>query len=287
MNTMLNPTSMSTLKRSRQILTFCLIGFTLLANAVLAESAVDSQSTSEVSTLPASTRQAPDWSLKLGALLIHWPEYDGADASESVVYPLFTIDYRYRYFIDAVEGIGIRLFNSEQYAVAASVAYDPGRPEADSPHLSGLGDIDDGAAFKLKSEYRKNAFSYSISIINELSGNDTGFYVDLEAGYTRMLSAQVVLNPAVVARYGSDDYVERYFGVNDAQAQMSGQPVYNPEGALVSAGLQINALRMLTNNWVIQGQLSVEQILGDAADSPIVFDELQTTAAIGLVKKIF
>jgi outer membrane scaffolding protein for murein synthesis (MipA/OmpV family) len=37
---------------------------------------------------------------------------------------------------------------------------------------------------------------------------------------------------------------------------------------------------MLSDNWMLQGQIGIGELVGDAADSPIVQDTTQTSAGI-------
>ena len=61
----------------------------------------------------------------------------------------------------------------------------------------------------------------------------------------------------------------------------SGFPVYSPEGGLKSFGLNLAMEYQLNRRWYLHAGIDYERLLGDVADSPIVFDENNVEASIG------
>lgn len=222
-----------------------------------------------------------DWTIQVGALSIYWQVYEGSDEFESLASPYISAEYKDRYFIDLIDGIGVNFRNDEQVRLAASIAYITGRDESDSDNLQGIGDINDGAALNLLSEYRFGKYSIGGKFINQLSGDNTGFVVDASAGYTSIIANTTVVKTALIASVASSRYTESYFGINDTQAAASGLDSYKPGAGVKSAGLQVDVLRAFANHWNLLGQVKYERLLGDTADSPIVLDENQYTVAIG------
>ncbi len=261
----------------------CTVASMLVAGLALAQPVSDTESDTPTRPSPAEVRPDTDWSLQAGLLFVRWPVYRGADLDETVVYPLFTLEYKERFFVDTIEGISVHLLTQKPYSLDVGIAFEPGRAEDDSRTLMGLGDIDDGPVLKLKAAYEQGPLAYSASIERSVSGNDTGYWLDLEASYTHVLFGNLAVAPAFVARYGSKDYAQRHFGVSRSQSADSGLDQYDPGSGFATAGVQLSVSRVFLKDWMWQGKIKWERLVGDAADSPVVSDKNQVTLALGIV----
>lgn len=70
--------------------------------------------------------------------------------------------------------------------------------------------------------------------------------------------------------FGSDSYTDTYFGVSSDEAANSDFDAYDPDGGLVSAGIELIATYKLGDQWWLEGRARWDQLQDDAADSPIV-----------------
>ena len=77
--------------------------------------------------------------------------------------------------------------------------------------------------------------------------------------------------------------MDAFFGVSAAQSAGSGLAEFNPSSGIKSVGGSLGIFYQFTENWGAQGVLAYERLIGDAADSPIVKDEDQYQAFLGLV----
>ena len=84
--------------------------------------------------------------------------------------------------------------------------------------------------------------------------------------------------------FGSDQYADTYFGVTETEATASGLEAYDPDGGLVSAGVEVIASYRLGEFWWLEGRARWDQFQNDAADSPIVDQGArdQGTVSIGV-----
>lgn len=267
-------------------------GAWLLAGAMLAATALPAEARHPEDVPSAvdapigdSARHADgrsDWNVELGVLGVYWQVYEGSEDHEFVGFPLFRAEYRDRYFIDALDGIGVHLVNTDSYKLTTAITYTLGRDEDDSSDLEGLGDIDPGTAVSVAGEFTSGGISYGAKVVEEVSGDDTGHLADFEVGYTDIISDRSFLEYSVIASYASSEYMESYFGVTPTQANDSGLARFDADAGFKSAGLQLTGLRLLDNGWSLQGEFRYERLLGDAADSPVVREENRVTLAIGV-----
>ncbi len=144
-----------------------------------------------------------------------------------------------------------------------------GRSADDNPELAGLADVDFSIEAGLRAQYGTGDWRvfgdlrYGVigheSVVAELGG-DAIFHAGPDT--------YITLGPRLL--FGSDAYADTYYGITAAEALASSFAAYDPQGGLVSAGLQMNVIHELNEDWSLRGRLEVSELVGDAADSPIV-----------------
>lgn len=84
--------------------------------------------------------------------------------------------------------------------------------------------------------------------------------------------------------YGSDDYMKTYFGVSEADSNVSGLAQYDASSSFRDVTLATNVGFFFSPKWGLFGRLSASRLLGDADDSPVtsVGSEYQYFAGIGV-----
>lgn len=230
-----------------------------------------------------------DWVFRLGAAGSYGPEYEGSDEYEFQALPLVEVEYKERFFLSPVRGAGVFLFNDRTFQLGVAVGYAFGRDEDDSSDLDGLGDIDGGAVVNVNAEY--NLFeqeilpglSFGAQFEHQFTGDDVGFTFGGDIGYRFPISRRLFLRPSVNAVYASGENMDAFFGVSAAQSASSGLAEFDPDSGIKSVGASLGTFYQFTENWGGQALLAYERLVGDAADSPIVKDEDQYRAFLGLV----
>jgi outer membrane scaffolding protein for murein synthesis (MipA/OmpV family) len=226
--------------------------------------------------------QDKDWSVRLGALGMYKPEYEGADEYEFQGFPMIDITWRDTFFLNPFKGVGFYFWNRNDVKLGASVGYSFGRDEDDSSDLDGLGDIDGGATANVLFEWAMEDFSLSAHYEQQVTGHDTGYQVHAGLGYSLQLGEKIMLKPSVKATYSSAEYMEEYFSISAGQSTQSGLPVYDADAGFKSLGVRLLALYRLGGHWGVQAMTGYERLVGDAADSPVVKDENQYLLGVGL-----
>ena len=230
-----------------------------------------------------------DWVFRLGAAGAYSPEYQGSDEYEFAALPLVEVEYKERFFLSPVRGAGVFLFNDRTFQLGAAIGYSFGRDEDDSSDLDGLGDIDGGAVVNINAEY--NLFeqeilpglSFGAQFEHQFTGDDVGFTLGADIGYRFPITRRFFLRPSVNAVYASGEHMDAFFGVSSSQSAGSGLAEFNPSSGIKLVGGTLGMFYQFTPNWGGQALLGYERLIGDAADSPIVKDEDQYQALLGLV----
>jgi outer membrane scaffolding protein for murein synthesis (MipA/OmpV family) len=226
--------------------------------------------------------QEGDRSIRLGALGIYKPEYEGSDEYEITGFPLIDITWRDTIFLNPIKGLGAYLWNRNDVKLGLSIGYTFGRDEDDSSDLDGLGDIDSGATGNAFIEWAIGDFDFDASYEQQITGEDTGFKVNIGLGYSLRIAEKTILKPSIKTTYSSSEYMEEYFSISPSQSTRSGLPVYDADSGFKSVGIQIMVIYRLNQNWGIQSMAGYDRLVGEAADSPIVKDENQYFFGIGL-----
>lgn len=229
-----------------------------------------------------------DWQFRLGALGTYGPDYEGSDGYGFDEFPLVEVEYKDRFFLSPARGAGFYLLNDDTIELSAAIGYDFGRGEDDSSDLDGLGDVDGGATAIVSAEYTLSdetflpGLSFGAEFQHQFTGDDTGFTLDADIGYRVPITRQLILRPSIEAVYASGEYMDAYFGVSSAQSGSSGLARFDPGSGFKSVGGGLGLFYRFNRDWGAQLFLSYDRLVGDAADSPIVKDEDQYKAALGL-----
>lgn len=95
----------------------------------------------------------------------------------------------------------------------------------------------------------------------------------------------ITLGPRL--QIGSDAYAATYYGVTASEAAGSMFSAYEADGGILSAGLQLNVVQRLNDDWSIRGRVDLRQLQGSAADSPITQNgsRFQARAGVTLVRR--
>ncbi|MHC4842015.1 MAG: MipA/OmpV family protein [Planctomycetota bacterium] len=222
-----------------------------------------------------------EWSGRLGMMTMYAPEFEGGNGYELNTFPQFDISWRGRLFLNPRQGLGGYVWQRGGSKLGVSLGYTFGRAEDEADSLMGLGDIAAGANANVMFQRRIGNASVNGKYTQQISGQSTGFEVDLSVGYRLQVSKQLTLLPRAHVRYGSRGYMEEYFTVSRAQSNASGIPPHHASAGVRSVGLQIITSFRLDDRWSVQAILGYSRLTGHAANSPIVQDKDQLRVGAG------
>lgn len=205
------------------------------------------------------------------------PEYPGADEYEVSPLPHVDIVWKDRVFLNEGRGLGVYALKGQTYSLGASIAYHGGRDDDD--RLRGMGEIDATAQARVFGQIQLGRLSLGTTFARDL-GEGEGSTLEFNASTPFALGQRWTLKPGIKATFADDDYMESWFGVSAPQAAASGLGRYRPDGGLMSAGVFLNTSYQLTQRWTVSSSLKLEKLMGDAADSPVVEQELQPSLGV-------
>ena len=205
--------------------------------------------------------------MDLGAGVMAQPRYPGSDETIAVPYPLIAVS---KFF---VPGYGqVESENStRKLSIYPSFNFIGKRKASDSNELEGMKDVDWSLEAGLGISYRYDwirGFAEVRQGFNGYSGQVANFGIDLIGSPTEDLELR--FGPR--AGWGSQSYMETYFGITSKEAAAS--PLYDKrykaDAGFNTVGLAGSATYNLTDDWKLHALVGWDRLVGDAGNSPIV-----------------
>lgn len=142
------------------------------------------------------------------------------------------------------------------------------RKTDDFAELAGLDDIDAAVELGVSLRYGTQNFAAFGEVRRGFGGHE---------GWVGEIGADAIMRPTDRLRlsmgprlfFGDDAYSDTYFGITPAESSAA-LPAYDPEGGMVSAGIEFGARYQINDVWGLEGAVTYEKFTDDAADSPIV-----------------
>ncbi|MDZ7841708.1 MAG: MipA/OmpV family protein [Gammaproteobacteria bacterium] len=236
-------------------------------------------------TLPpgSAAAQTPDdssaWSVRLGGGFIVSPDYTGSDDYETKPVPLIDVSHPSGFFIRYPHGIGFNVIRREGLTAGVAVGYGGGRDN--DGDLAPLEEVDAGALANLFADYRLGPVSIGVTLSSPVSGDTEGEQVSLGVRYRSMLTERLFYTAGAQLKWNSDDWNESLFSLTADEAARLGIAPFAAGGGASEAGLGGTLTYAWTKRWSVTAVAGVSQLIGDAADSPIVEDLGDATQLTG------
>jgi outer membrane protein len=221
------------------------------------------------------------WNWEAGAMAMYGPAYEGSDKYQAMAFPNISVDYEDGlFFASPFDGIGSYPIQGEDYKLGASVGFAFGRDESDDrKNLRGMGDIDMSPTASIMGEYSFGPIQLSGKLTQ--GNSDYGMVAEADVGTMFPATDDLMIMAKVGTKWANEDHMNSYFGVSSAQAARSGYGSYKAESGIKSVGVNVGAFYSVTENIDMNFMAGVDQLLGDAADSPITKSDFQPSVMIG------
>jgi outer membrane scaffolding protein for murein synthesis (MipA/OmpV family) len=218
--------------------------------------------------------KVPKWDVILGLAISAAPTYSGASQYRAGAGPVINIRYRDLIFISTGEGVGFNVLAGKQYRISLAAGLDLGRRmDWHYSTLHGLGDIPRAPFFKLAGTYilSKRLPVMLRADVRKIAGGASGIVGDLNF-YTPLpgSSRQFVMFAGPSVTLADRKHLQTMYGVSERQAQQSGYAPFNAHGGFEAAGFGFSATRFFTTHLLANTNLAVSELMGSAAQSPIV-----------------
>ena len=222
-------------------------------------------------------RKADSWAGQLGFGLSLAPRFVGAEEHLASLGFDLKISYKDTIFLEN-NRIGALLYKNRFVRAGAIARWNLGRIDNGSLSLlETIPEVDD--AFELG--FFAATSLYKLFLTAELYFGATdvlkGSSIELEAGYTFEPDSDWRITPILGAIWSSSDYLNTFYGVEAGNPDFA---AYRPNGGLSEAYVELATERRLGKNWLFKGSMRFSELLGGAADSPIVQSSVGSRAQL-------
>ncbi len=226
-----------------------------------------------------------DWSVAIGVASFSVPRYSGDNDSESLIVPNLELRYKDRLELSFLTGLTYDFLNRGAWSAGPALDYEFGRDT--NPELIGFEEVHGGVEVGGYFEYKKNDVTAKVKLLTGVGGHEgTSIKATLRHAKlydTGLIPLYFLIGPAF--RFGDAEYLNTFYGVNQAQAEVSGLPVTSLPTGVISFGLDAVLVVPLSRKVFIRNFFLLEFLSNDVARSPIVTnqgDAVQPTLGIEL-----
>ena len=236
---------------------------------------------------PDASRNA--WNIRLGAGAVVRPTFEGSDRSSLQAIPFVHITYRNTINLDYT-GLSAA-WRHGPLRLGAGLTFNLGRPDSresgffgtrGDDRLRGMGDIESALGLKAFASYRLGIVNLKTSLTKFTASGNHGVVADIGMELPYRLSDRLTVTPHTSLVWADLQHMQTFFGVTSAQAASSNFRQYNPGAGLNALKIGVDAHYRLTGRWFVSLRSDLQQLVGDAADSPVSFSDTGMTAALVL-----
>lgn len=214
------------------------------------------------------------------------PLFSGSDKTSTGVFPIIDLTWSDRYFVNE-HGLGfyaLRDFGPGDLSLSLAIGYDfDERLAEDDTRLTGLKDVEAGTIVSAMLEYDAGFADLELELNHGLSNDGhKGTRATFAAEFAKPIGkrARVSANPFLTWADGS--YNSAFYGVTAREATRSSFQAFDAGAGLQRVGLELQTSYRLTSRSGIFLSVEYSRLIGDAKDSPITFDDTQTSISSGV-----
>ncbi|WP_270220732.1 MipA/OmpV family protein [Kosakonia cowanii] len=217
------------------------------------------------------------------------PRYSGSD--ENRVSTALVLDYSMRngFFVSSTRGLGYgNSLGNVDYSAALS--YRTGRKDHNvdsdtmsdgSDHLRGMGNVKGSALGVVGLGYKlTNWLSAQLQAEVPFSQRDNGAALHFGIVSPLYHSPKNSVTLGLTSSWGTNDYMQTYYGVRAAQSAASGFTQYTAGSGIYACSLNLDWTHNFTESWSVVADAGYTQLAGDARNSPIVQRKASPTGSL-------
>lgn len=222
----------------------------------------------------------------LGIGAAYGPEFSGSDESSASAFPIISLTWKDRYFLNE-KGLGVyalRNYGRGEASLGFAIGYDFNeRAAADDPRLTGLSDVETGALLTVFAEYGLGIADLEFEVSHGLgSDGHEGTLATLAAAFETQATPRLSLSAKPFVTWADSSYTQAFYSVTAAEAAASSFARYEAGSGIERAGIELRAAYAVTERTGVFLGVTHAELLGDARESPVAFDSGQTVISSGV-----
>ncbi len=224
------------------------------------------------------------WHFTVGMGVIAQPKYPGSNETRTGGMPVFNAT-KSRFQIGALVGVGVPLGmsytliqeGSWRLGLGIGTGLGNSRTANEGTELSSLGEIKQTTLGAVFGSYSVGAVSTSASIIRDVGGHQQGTRAIVDVMFSARPADNWVLSAGPGMTLMDSQHAQTYYGVTAAQSASSGYSTYKATAGINALRISANASYEISREWSLGAKLNVSKLQGDAANSPTVKKDAQTS----------
>ena len=221
------------------------------------------------------------WEATLGAGLAFRPTYEGSDHYTVSPLPVFSLTYD---DMISLGGEGLSLYwHRRDFRLGIGLGYGGGRKDSKGngifsggdDRLRGLGNIDSALSVKAFGSYRLGSAVFSGSVTKFTGGANDGILATAGLALPDRINDRLTITPHFGATWADREYMRTYFGITAQQSANSGFSPFTADAAIKDLAAGVSVHYQFNPHWFIGANADVKELIGDAANSPISFSDVQ------------
>lgn len=213
------------------------------------------------------------------------PVFSGSDETSTEVSTIIDLTWDDRYFAKE-RGLGfyaLRNFGPGDLSLSFAIGYDfDERLAEDDVRLVGLKDVKAGAVASAMLEYDAGFADLELELNHGLSsGGHEGTRATFAAEFAKPIGKRVRLSAKPFITWADASYNSAFYGITTQEAAASSFQAFDAGSGLQRVGLELQASYSLTSRSGVFLGVEHSRLMGDAKDSPITFDDTQTSISGG------
>ncbi|WP_432413194.1 MipA/OmpV family protein [Pantoea allii] len=233
--------------------------------------------------------QNQDNALTLGGGANVTPRYSGSDKSRVTTAMMLDYTMANGFFASSTRGIGYGN-NIGKFDYNAALSYRAGRKDHDvdsdslsdgSDYLRGMGDVK-GSALGVPGLGYRVADWLNLQLQAEVPFSERNNGAALHFGINSPLytSPNNTVTLALTGSWGTDKYMQTYYGVSASQSAASRFTRYDAGAGVYAWSMNLDWTHKFNEDWSVVAAAGVTQLTGDARNSPIVQRKTSPTGSL-------
>lgn len=215
------------------------------------------------------TEVGDDFRIKVGVGTAIAPRFEGSDDYKARVMPKLSLRYKN---LVSINNTRMRVFvvHNEKFVTGVQARYRFGRDEDSSPDLLGLGNVGDSLEMGGFAEWRPGWAIVGVEVGQDVAGGHNGLVAAAYAGSQLPLGGGWALEGGAQVTWVSENFMQRTFGVTEAQSLASGLPEFNAGAGIKDVAGRIGLRFDKWKHWNFSSYVAYSRLMNDAANNPLV-----------------
>lgn len=210
-------------------------------------------------------------SLGLGFGIV--PDYEGSSDYTAVPLPFLSMRFANNMSILWVANKArADLVPSRNWMAGPLVEYISSRADVDNNKVDRLENVDASLMLGGFVGYNIDRFSFTLEATADVADGNDGTLVRLKGSYHMPIDEEWSALFIVYTTWADNDYMEAYFGIDQANSTRSGLKTFDADSGIKDVGFVVPVTYSPWEHWSVMGALGYKRLVGDAEDSPVVDD---------------